>query len=181
VLKFNFPPDCRPLQQLLLLVNVELKENLQWPSEDLIPGHSAPSQSLYWLVIIVIIIHVNSLLGVFTFWLNSDGNNYKLSAKNNWAEIIHVHNNICKHESKEIDFLNWYSGGVESNWVHSTLRPLIGLLCQPRVIMMEKLVEWLAGETEVLGEKLLQCRFVHHKPHMLPGGEPGPPRWEATV
>jgi hypothetical protein len=28
-----------------------------------------------------------------------------------------------------------------------------GLLCQPRVIMiMEKLVEWLAGETEVLGE-----------------------------
>jgi hypothetical protein len=46
-----------------------------------------------------------------------------------------------------------------------------GLLCQPRVIiMMEKLVErWLAGETEVLGENLPQCRFVHHKPHMLPG------------
>jgi hypothetical protein len=40
---------------------------------------------------------------------------------------------------------------VESNWVHSALRPLIGLFCQPRVIMMlEKLVEWLAGETEVL-------------------------------
>jgi hypothetical protein len=39
-------------------------------------------------------------------------------------------------------FLNWYSGGVESNWVHSALRPLLGLLCQPRVIMMmEKLVE----------------------------------------
>jgi hypothetical protein len=32
--------------------------------------------------------------------------------------------------------------GVEPNWVHSALRPLIGLLCQPRVIMMiEKLVE----------------------------------------
>jgi hypothetical protein len=44
-----------------------------------------------------------------------------------------------------------------------------GLLCQPGVIMMmEKLVEWwLAGETEVLGEILPQCRFVHHKPHML--------------
>jgi hypothetical protein len=43
------------------------------------------------------------------------------------------------------------------------------LLCQPRVIMMAKLVEWLVGETEVLGENLLQRRFVHHKTHMLPG------------
>jgi hypothetical protein len=57
-----------------------------------------------------------------------------------------------------------------------------GLLYQPRVIMiMEKSVEWLAGETEVLGENLPQCRFVHHKPHMLPVREPGPPRWEANV
>jgi hypothetical protein len=32
--------------------------------------------------------------------------------------------------------------------------------------MMEKLVEWLAGETEVLGENLPQCRFVHHNPHI---------------
>jgi hypothetical protein len=70
---------------------------------------------------------------------------------------------------------------MESNWVHSALRPLRGLLCQPRVIMMiEKLVEWLAGETDLLGENLPQCRFVHHKPHMLPGREPGPPRWEAS-
>jgi hypothetical protein len=52
---------------------------------------------------------------------------------------------------------------------------LIGLLCQPRVIvMMEKLVEWLAGETEVLGENVPQCRFIHHKPHMLcPDSNPG--------
>jgi hypothetical protein len=46
--------------------------------------------------------------------------------------------------------------------------------------MMEKLVELLAGEAEVLGENLPQCRFVNHKPHMLAGREPGPPRWEAN-
>jgi hypothetical protein len=57
-----------------------------------------------------------------------------------------------------------------------------GLLCQPRVIMMMvELVEWLAGEAEALGENLPQCRFVHHKTHMLPGLEPGPPRREASV
>jgi hypothetical protein len=56
-----------------------------------------------------------------------------------------------------------------------------GLLCHPRVnMMMEKLVERLTGESEVLGENLSQCRFVHHKPHMLPGHEPGPPWWEAN-
>jgi hypothetical protein len=49
-----------------------------------------------------------------------------------------------------------------------------GLLCQPRVIMkMEKLMEWLAGETEVLGGNLPQCRFVHHQTHLLPGRNPG--------
>jgi hypothetical protein len=70
-------------------------------------------------------------------------------------------------------------GGIK---VHSTPRLLNRLLCQPRVIMiMEKSVEWLAGETEVLEENLPQWRFVHHKPHMLPVREPGPPRWEAGV
>jgi hypothetical protein len=39
----------------------------------------------------------------------------------------------------------------------------------------------LAGETEVLGENLPLCRFVHYKQHMLPVREPGPPRWEASV
>jgi hypothetical protein len=39
----------------------------------------------------------------------------------------------------KIKLVQW---GVESNWIHSALRTLIGLLCQPRVIMMmEKLVE----------------------------------------
>jgi hypothetical protein len=47
-------------------------------------------------------------------------------------------------------------------------------------MMMEKLVELLAGETEVLGGKLPQCRFVHHKPNMLSRREPGPQRWEVS-
>jgi hypothetical protein len=41
-------------------------------------------------------------------------------------------------------------------------------------MMMEKLVERLAGETEVLGENLPLCSFVHHKTHMLcPDANPG--------
>jgi hypothetical protein len=47
-------------------------------------------------------------------------------------------------------------------------------------MMMEKVVELLAGETEILGENLPQCRFVHHKSHMLPGSEPVSPQWEAS-
>jgi hypothetical protein len=44
-------------------------------------------------------------------------------------------------------------------------------------MMMEKLLELLlAGKTEVLEENLPQCRFVYHKPHMLPRRKPGPPR-----
>jgi hypothetical protein len=58
-----------------------------------------------------------------------------------------------------------------------------GLLCQPRVIMMiEKLVEWLAGEAEVLGENLPPMPFSPPQiTYALSGSEPGPPRWEASV
>jgi hypothetical protein len=33
-------------------------------------------------------------------------------------------------------------------------------------MMIKKLVELLAGETEVLGKNLPQFRFVHHESHM---------------
>jgi hypothetical protein len=39
----------------------------------------------------------------------------------------------------------------------------------------------IGRETQVLGGNLHQCRFVHHKTDMLPGREPGPPRWEFSV
>jgi hypothetical protein len=34
------------------------------------------------------------------------------------------------------------------------------------MISVEQAVEYLAGEAEVLGENLPQCRCVHHKSHM---------------
>jgi hypothetical protein len=37
---------------------------------------------------------------------------------------------------------------------------------------VEQSLECLAGETEVLGENLHQCRFVHHK-ILTPGSNPG--------
>jgi hypothetical protein len=41
----------------------------------------------------------------------------------------------------------------------------------PVIVRMENLVEWwLAEETEVRGENLPQCRFVHHNSHMTWAG-----------
>jgi hypothetical protein len=79
-------------------------------------------------------------------------------------------------------FFNLHSGEWSPNWVHSARRPLTGLLYLARVIVrMENYVEWMAGETEVLGENLPRRHFVHHKSHLTrPGFEPGPPRWEAS-
>jgi hypothetical protein len=45
------------------------------------------------------------------------------------------------------------------------------------MVIVEKFMEGrLTGETEILGENLLQRHFVHHKSHMTrPGFEPWPP------
>jgi hypothetical protein len=45
---------------------------------------------------------------------------------------------------------------------------------------VEQSGECLAVETDVLGESLPQCRFVHHKSHTTwPRLEYGSPRWKA--
>jgi hypothetical protein len=46
-----------------------------------------------------------------------------------------------------------------------------------KIMSVEQPAESLAEETEVL-EELPQCRFVHHKAHIICFGlEHGPPRW----
>jgi hypothetical protein len=47
-------------------------------------------------------------------------------------------------------------------------------------MIVEQSVEWeLAGETELLGENMPQCHFVHHKPTWLDlGSNPDQLRWE---
>jgi hypothetical protein len=46
------------------------------------------------------------------------------------------------------------------------------------MMSVEQSVEWLAEETEILEENLLQCRLVNQKFHMVwPKLEPGQPRY----
>jgi hypothetical protein len=35
------------------------------------------------------------------------------------------------------------------------------------MMSVEQWVEWVARKTVVLGENLAQCRFVHHRSHMI--------------
>jgi hypothetical protein len=128
-------------------------------------------------------------LCIFIHYFPSQHNNVKnsltfivynefISLNDTIRNVLHVlaYETIIRECTITTFFLNWNSGGWSPIGVHSALRPPIGLLHQPRVIMMtEKLVEWrLAGETEVLGENLPQCYFVHHKPNTLcPDKNPG--------
>jgi hypothetical protein len=79
-----------------------------------------------------------------------------------------------------IFYLIWYSGGwsqLSSLSTADTNRPIMPA---PGDYDNGDVGGMISRETEVLGENLPQCRFVHHKPHMLFGREPGPPRWEAS-
>jgi hypothetical protein len=73
-------------------------------------------------------------------------------------------------------------GGVESSWVHSALRPPIGRICQPRVIMIKGLVErWLCrGILSTRRKPAPVPLCTQQTPHAMPGWEPGPLRWEVS-
>jgi hypothetical protein len=88
---------------------------------------------------------------------------------------------IDKLRIKTVNFIGG-RGGVEPNSL--LLRPIFGLLYQPRMMIYDErgAIVGLTGETEALGENIPQCRFAHHKCHMTrPGLEPGPPPWEVGV
>jgi hypothetical protein len=88
-----------------------------------------------------------------------------------WNTGIHLQYYVMS-QSRRPHKIDIVGGGVQLGPLRTAASN--GLLCQPQVIMMmEKFVEWLAGETEVFKENLPQCRSVHHKPHILPGREPG--------
>jgi hypothetical protein len=74
-----------------------------------------------------------------------------------------------------LNFLNFYSGG----WNPRSTRH-----CGHQWPIVPAPGDYddgeIGGMIGMIGENLPQCRFVHHKPHMLPGREPGPPRWEAS-
>jgi hypothetical protein len=65
--------------------------------------------------------------------------------------------------------------GVETNWVHSVLRPPIGLLCQPRVIiMMDNLVndDW-QGKPKYSEKACPNVALSTTNPTCCPDSNPG--------
>jgi hypothetical protein len=80
---------------------------------------------------------------------------------------------------------NILEDAILQNWVNLARRSLFGLLYHPpprwwMMLCAELSVEWVAEETEVPGENLSQCIFMHHTSYMiLYGLEPGPLLLEA--
>jgi hypothetical protein len=80
-------------------------------------------------------------------------------------------------------FLIMYSGGgVQLGPLGTTVTNIVACCASPGWLWWW--INWWNDDcrvTEVLGENLPQCRSVHHKHRMLPGREPGPPRWETMT
>jgi hypothetical protein len=82
----------------------------------------------------------------------------------------------------KMSFFNWYSGGVESNWVHSALRPPVRLLCQSQWLRWWRNLwndDW-QGKPKYSEKTCTSVALSTTDPQMLPGCEPGPPWWEAS-
>jgi hypothetical protein len=87
---------------------------------------------------------------------------------------------VVQRSAVFLSFLGWSE--TESTWY---VGHYLAYSTRPRrwmIMSVEQLVEWLAGEIEVIRENLPQCHFIYHKSHMTwPGLVPGLPRWEPSV
>jgi hypothetical protein len=84
---------------------------------------------------------------------------------------------LCKSANVGIAAENIFLIGIVGGWsptgalsTAATNRPIVPALCN-----YDGEIGGMIGRgNRSTRRKLPQCRFVHHKPHMLPGREPGP-------